>query len=85
MWYTGGLNHQIEHHIFPNISHVHYGKIAKIVKETAQLTVLRIQNNAKRGNCSFQTFERIGPKPSNQRIISVVHHSRDVCSASLIK
>jgi fatty acid desaturase len=28
-WYTGGLNHQIEHHIFPNISHVHYGKIAK--------------------------------------------------------
>jgi hypothetical protein len=25
-----------------------------------QLTVLRIQNNAKRGNCSFQTFERMG-------------------------
>ncbi len=35
-WYTGGLNHQIEHHIFPNISHVHYGKIAKIVKQTAK-------------------------------------------------
>jgi linoleoyl-CoA desaturase len=35
-WYTGGLNHQVEHHLFPNISHVHYGKIAKIVKETAQ-------------------------------------------------
>jgi linoleoyl-CoA desaturase len=35
-WYTGGLNHQIEHHLFPNISHVHYGKIAKFVKETAQ-------------------------------------------------
>ncbi len=35
-WYTGGLNHQIEHHIFPNISHVHYGKIAEIVKQTAQ-------------------------------------------------
>ena len=35
-WYTGGLNHQIEHHIFPNISHVHYGKIATIVRETAQ-------------------------------------------------
>ena len=34
-WYTGGLNHQIEHHIFPHISHIHYGKIAKIVKETA--------------------------------------------------
>jgi linoleoyl-CoA desaturase len=35
-WFTGGLNYQIEHHIFPNISHVHYRKIAKIVKETAK-------------------------------------------------
>jgi len=35
-WYTGGLNHQIEHHLYPNISHIHYGKIAKIVKETAK-------------------------------------------------
>lgn len=34
-YYTGGLNHQIEHHLFPNISHVHYGPIAKFVKETA--------------------------------------------------
>ena len=35
-WYTGGLNHQIEHHLFPNISHIHYSKIATFVKETAQ-------------------------------------------------
>lgn len=35
-YYTGGLNHQVEHHLFPNISHVHYDKISKIVKETAQ-------------------------------------------------
>lgn len=34
-WFTGGLNHQIEHHIFPNISHVHYSNISKIVKQTA--------------------------------------------------
>ncbi|MCC9073075.1 acyl-CoA desaturase [Flavobacterium sp. F-65] len=34
-WFTGGLNHQIEHHIFPNICHIHYGKIAEIVKQTA--------------------------------------------------
>ncbi len=34
-WYVGGLNYQVEHHLFPNISHVHYHKIAKIVKETA--------------------------------------------------
>lgn len=34
-WYVGGLNYQVEHHLFPNICHVHYNKISKIVKETA--------------------------------------------------
>jgi linoleoyl-CoA desaturase len=34
-WYVGGLNFQIEHHLFPNICHVHYRKIAFLVKETA--------------------------------------------------
>jgi linoleoyl-CoA desaturase len=34
-WYIGGLNFQIEHHLFPNICHVHYSKISQIVKETA--------------------------------------------------
>ena len=35
-WYLGGLNFQIEHHLFPNISHLHYPKIADIVKKTAE-------------------------------------------------
>ena len=35
-WFIGGLNYQIEHHLFPNICHVHYRKISKIVRETAQ-------------------------------------------------
>jgi linoleoyl-CoA desaturase len=34
-WYVGGLNFQIEHHLFPNICHVHYRNIAGIVKQTA--------------------------------------------------
>jgi linoleoyl-CoA desaturase len=34
-WYVGGLNFQIEHHLFPNVCHVHYRKISGIVKETA--------------------------------------------------
>lgn len=34
-WYVGGLNYQVEHHLFPNICHVHYKNISKIVKETA--------------------------------------------------
>lgn len=35
-WYVGGLNFQIEHHLFPNICHVHYRKIAGIVRETTR-------------------------------------------------
>jgi len=35
-WLIGGLNFQIEHHLFPNICHVHYKAISKIVKGTAQ-------------------------------------------------
>jgi len=35
-WYSGGLNHQIEHHLFPSISHTHYGAIREIVRSTAR-------------------------------------------------
>lgn len=35
-WFTGGLNFQIEHHLFPNVCHVHYSTIAPIVQRTAQ-------------------------------------------------
>lgn len=35
-WYVGGLNFQIEHHLFPNICHIHYRKIAPIVEQTAK-------------------------------------------------
>ncbi len=33
-WLVGGLNFQIEHHLFPKISHVHYPAISKIIKKT---------------------------------------------------
>jgi len=35
-WYVGGLNFQVEHHLFPTICHVHYPEVAKIVKATAE-------------------------------------------------
>jgi linoleoyl-CoA desaturase len=33
-WLAGGLNFQIEHHLFPHISHVHYPAMSKIVIKT---------------------------------------------------
>ena len=35
-WLVGGLNFQIEHHLFPKISHVHYPAISKIIKSTCE-------------------------------------------------
>jgi fatty acid desaturase len=33
---SGGLNYQIEHHLFPSISHIHYPLISQITKQTCQ-------------------------------------------------
>lgn len=35
-WYLGGLNFQVEHHLFPRICHVHYPAVSEIVKVTAE-------------------------------------------------
>jgi hypothetical protein len=31
-WYIGGLNFQVEHHLFPEVSHLHYPALSRIVK-----------------------------------------------------
>jgi linoleoyl-CoA desaturase len=31
-WYLGGLNFQVEHHLFPRISHVHYPALESVVR-----------------------------------------------------
>ena len=35
-WYTGGLNHQIEHHLFPRMSHVHLPLLRQAVEEVCR-------------------------------------------------
>ena len=35
-WLVGGLNYQVEHHLFPRISHVHYPAISKIVSQKCE-------------------------------------------------
>lgn len=35
-WFVGGLNFQIEHHLFPRVSHVHYPAISRIVQSTCR-------------------------------------------------
>lgn len=35
-WFIGGLNYQVEHHVLPDVCHVHYKELTDIVKTTAK-------------------------------------------------
>ncbi|NND88021.1 MAG: acyl-CoA desaturase [Flavobacteriaceae bacterium] len=65
-WFSGGLNHQVEHHIFPNISHIHYTHISKIVKETAlefNLPYHEYKTTRKAIAAHFKHLKEMGEKP----------------------
>ncbi len=65
-YYTGGLNHQVEHHLFPNISHVHYDKISKIVKETAhefELPYMEFKTMREAVASHFKHLKELGQNP----------------------
>lgn len=66
-WFTGGLNHQVEHHIFPNISHVHYQQISQIVKKTARefnLPYNEYKTTRKAIIAHFKHLKQMGMKPA---------------------
>jgi linoleoyl-CoA desaturase len=65
-WYVGGLNFQVEHHLFPRISHVHYPALSGIVKQTAEEFGIPYMENetfgqALRSHISF--LKRLGKLP----------------------
>jgi linoleoyl-CoA desaturase len=45
-WFVGGLNFQIEHHLLPQICHVHYAALSPLVEETCNQFGLRYKANA---------------------------------------
>ena len=65
-WYVGGLNFQIEHHLFPNICHVHYRKISAIVKTTATefgLPYKSVRTFANALHSHMRLLRKLGVKP----------------------
>lgn len=65
-WYVGGLNFQVEHHLFPTICHVHYPEIAPIVKETAEEFGIPYLENETFGEAlisHINTLKRFGKLP----------------------
>jgi linoleoyl-CoA desaturase len=68
-WYVGGLNFQIEHHLFPRISHVHYPAISKIVKETCESFDLPYNSYPTMSQSiasHFRMMKKLGEKPQVQ-------------------
>jgi linoleoyl-CoA desaturase len=65
-WYVGGLNFQVEHHLFPTICHVHYPAIAPIVKATAEEYGVRYLENETFSEAlasHVRTLQRFGKLP----------------------
>jgi linoleoyl-CoA desaturase len=62
-WYVGGLNYQVEHHLFPNICHIHYPDIAPIVKQTAEefgIPYLEKETFSEALICHVQMLKKLG-------------------------
>jgi linoleoyl-CoA desaturase len=65
-WYVGGLNFQIEHHLFPRISHVHYPALSKIVQNVCKKHNLNYINFPTMWSAvvsHFKFMKQLGAKP----------------------
>ena len=60
---SGGLNYQVEHHLFPRISHIHYPSISKIVRQKCEefnLPYLSMPTFTKALSSHFRLIRRLG-------------------------
>ena len=67
-WFVGGLNFQVEHHLFPRVSHVHYHALNKIVKQQClQFNVAynEFPTMAKAVASHFRMMKEFGKKPAS--------------------
>ncbi len=65
-WYVGGLNYQVEHHLFPTICHVHYPAVSEIVKSTCEEFGIPYLENKTLGDAvasHVRTLRRFGKLP----------------------
>jgi len=60
-WIFGGLNYQIEHHLFPAISHSHYPEISSLVQKTCEEFQIPYQgkNSFVESLCSVNNFLQV--------------------------
>jgi linoleoyl-CoA desaturase len=72
-WFVGGLNFQVEHHLFPRISHVHYPALNQIVKQAClqhNIPYNEFPTMTKAVASHFKMMRELGKKPGQQSLIS---------------
>jgi linoleoyl-CoA desaturase len=72
-WFVGGLNFQVEHHLFPRISHVHYPALSKIVKEACakfDLPYNEYDTMSAAVASHFRMMRNLGRKPVEQQTVT---------------
>lgn len=68
-WFVGGLNFQVEHHLFPRVSHVHYPAISKIVQRACLLHGLPYHQFPTMSSAimsHFRVMKELGKRPFPQ-------------------
>jgi linoleoyl-CoA desaturase len=66
-WFVGGLNFQIEHHLFPRVSHIHYPALSKIVKKVCEVHGMPYHQFPTMSSAvisHFKIMKKLGRKPS---------------------
>lgn len=66
-WYLGGLNYQVEHHLFPRVCHVHYAVISQIVEAAARRHGLPYNDIPTFGGAlgsHYRTLQALGRSPT---------------------
>lgn len=75
-FFCGGLNRQIEHHIFPKVCHIHYPAIGKILKETAlefNLPYIESPSFSTALASHYRTLRRLGREAYDKKSLSPIH------------
>lgn len=70
-WFVGGLNFQVEHHLFPKVSHVHYPAISKIVRDKCNEFGMPYNFYPTMGEAlasHFKVMKDLGKRPLKQAI-----------------
>jgi linoleoyl-CoA desaturase len=70
-WFVGGLNYQVEHHLFPKVSHVHYPAISEILQEKCKEFNLPYNYYTTMWGAlasHFKVMRQLGHKPAHEAL-----------------